>query len=253
MASWKLTDGLQNLRAQVNAAFPDRDKTSDGTIGDAAHQAETSDHNADDTPGSRPGWEDADHQPDVRAWDMDSDLRAAPATAQQVVDHIRHLPGVSAVLRYMIYNRKIYKASNSWYPETYTGASAHTEHIHFSGQRTEAADDNTTFNYRLEEIPVSLTAADKTWIQQNTASPDEVKTQVAAALAAILGVEIGDKAVPARTIGDNERDFAKLRGTLVLAPDKETQNKVMEDGSPLDRMVRAADVVLAAAPAKPTA
>ncbi len=172
MANWQLTQGLQNLRAQVNAAFPDRDKTSDGTIGDAAHQAESSsDHNPDDTPGSRPGWEDADHQPDVRAWDMDSDLRAAPATAQQVVDHIRHLPGVSAVLRYMIYNRKIYRASNDWYPEVYTGASAHTEHIHFSGQRTEAADDNTSFNYRLEEIPVALTAADKNWIAEQIRAP----------------------------------------------------------------------------------
>ena len=32
MASWALTAGLQNLRRQIDAAFPDRDKTSDGTI-----------------------------------------------------------------------------------------------------------------------------------------------------------------------------------------------------------------------------
>jgi hypothetical protein len=166
MSSWKLTDGLQNLRNQVNAAFPDRDKTSDGTIGDTAHQAETSGHNRDDTPGSRPEWDgDPDSTPEVRAWDMDSDLRAAPATAQQVVDHIRRLPGVSSVLRYIIYNRKIYRASNGWVAETYDGKSAHTEHIHFSGQYTQAADNNTTFDYRLEEIPVALTDADKTWIK----------------------------------------------------------------------------------------
>lgn len=167
MASWTLTRGLQNLRAQVDAAFPDRDKTSDGTIGDAAHQAETSGHNPDDTAGSRPEWNgDPDSTPEVRAWDMDSDLRAAPATAQQVVDHIRALPGVGSVLRYMIYNRHIYRASNGWAPEAYTGASAHTEHIHFSGQFTQAADNNTTFDYRLEEIPVALTASDKAWISQ---------------------------------------------------------------------------------------
>lgn len=166
MSSWKLTDGLQNLRNQVNAAFPDRDKASDGTIGDTAHQAETSGHNRDDTPGSRPEWDgDPDSTPEVRAWDMDSDLRAAPATAQQVVDHIRRLPGVSSVLRYIIYNRKIYRASNGWVAETYDGKSAHTEHIHFSGQYTQAADNNTTFDYRLEEIPVALTDADKTWIE----------------------------------------------------------------------------------------
>jgi hypothetical protein len=101
---------------------------------------------------------------------MDTDLRAAPATAQQVVDHIRKLPGVSSVLRYMIYNRKIYRALNGWAPEAYEGPSAHTEHIHFSGAYSQAADNNTTFDYRLEEIPVALTAADKQWIEDKLTS-----------------------------------------------------------------------------------
>jgi hypothetical protein len=171
MTAWILTKGLQNLRDQVNEAFPDRDHASDGTIGDTAHQAETSGHNRDDTPGSRPEWDgDPDSTPEVRAWDMDTDLRAAPATAQQVVDHIRKLPGVSSVLRYMIYNRKIYRALNGWAPEAYEGPSAHTEHIHFSGAYSQAADNNTTFDYRLEEIPVALTAADKQWIEDKLTS-----------------------------------------------------------------------------------
>jgi hypothetical protein len=171
MTAWILTKGLQNLRDQVNEAFPDRDHASDGTIGDTAHQAETSGHNRDDTPGSRPEWNgDPDSTPEVRAWDMDTDLRAAPATAQQVVDHIRKLPGVSSVLRYMIYNRKIYRALNGWAPEAYEGPSAHTEHIHFSGAYSQAADNNTTFDYRLEEIPVALTAADKQWIEDKLTS-----------------------------------------------------------------------------------
>ena len=110
-------------------------------------------------------YKDGDKLDEVRAWDMDTDLRAAPATAQQVVDHIRALPGVSAVLRYMIYNRRIYKASNGWKPEAYDGPSPHTEHIHFSGAYSQAADNNTSFDYRLEEIPVALTDADKAWIR----------------------------------------------------------------------------------------
>lgn len=166
MSDWELTVGLQHLRAQVDAAFPNRDKTSDGTIGDAAHQASTSGHNPDDTPGSKPEWDgDDDNKPEVRSWDMDSDLRAGEVTAQQVVDHIRGLPKLDTVLRYMIYNRKIYEASNGWNPRAYTGPSPHTEHIHFSGARTQAADNNTTFDYRLEDLimPTAEEIAKAVW------------------------------------------------------------------------------------------
>jgi hypothetical protein len=153
MANWDLTEGLKNLRSQVNTRFPKRDKKSDGTIGDAAHKAETSGHNPDDTKGSRPEWDgDADANAEVRAWDMDSDLGEPGVTAQMVVDHLRALPNLSSVLRYMIYNRKIYRAANGWKPEKYDGASAHTEHIHYTGAYTNAADSNTTFDFRLNKI-----------------------------------------------------------------------------------------------------
>lgn len=152
--AWDLTVGLKTLRTQVNARWPNRDKASDGTIGDAAHQAEAaSGHNPDDTAGSRPEWDgDADSLQEVRAWDMDSDLGEAGTTAQMLVDHLRALPGLSSHVRYMIYNRKIYHSSSNFAPAPYSGASAHTEHIHFSGAYTQAADQDTSFNYRLNEV-----------------------------------------------------------------------------------------------------
>jgi hypothetical protein len=140
----------------VNARWPNRDKASDGTIGDAAHQAEAaSGHNPDDTAGSRPEWDgDPDTLQEVRAWDMDSDLGEAGATAQMLVDHLRALPGFGSHVRYMIYNRKIYHSSTTppFAPAPYSGASAHTEHIHFSGAYTQTADQDTSFNYRLDEV-----------------------------------------------------------------------------------------------------
>lgn len=153
MSGWVLTKGLQNLRGQLNERWPNRDHASDGTIGDAAHQAEMSGHNPDDTSGSRAAWNgDSDSIPEVRAFDCDSDFREPGTTPLMVVNHIRKLSGVSTVIRYMIFNRTMYHSRNGFKATVYSGASAHTEHIHFEGAWSQAADNNTSFNFRLEEV-----------------------------------------------------------------------------------------------------
>lgn len=178
-----LTLGLQNLRKQVNAAFPDRDTRSDGWIGDTAHQTKTSGHNPDDKAGSKPAWNgDPDSTQEVRAWDCDNNLGAG-VDAHDVIAHFRRLAGLATVIRYMIYDRHIYHARDGFNPIPYTGA-AHLEHIHFEGAWTQAADNNKTFNYRLEEIPVALTTADKQWIK------DEITdATLRAAAAAVNGIK----------------------------------------------------------------
>jgi hypothetical protein len=162
--AWVLTKGMVNLRKQTDARFPGRDKTSDGSIGDLAHQLESnSGHNPDLTGNAE--WRDGDKLNEVRAIDIDADLHDGDVSAQEYVDHLRHLTGVGSVIRYIIYNRKIYEASNGFAPMTYTGPSPHTEHIHVSGARSQASDENETFDFKLDElgddVPVSEAEMDR--------------------------------------------------------------------------------------------
>jgi hypothetical protein len=146
---WKLTNGLDNLRQQVNARFPGRDTETDGTIGNADHQERTSGHNPDDTPGSLPAWNgDKDSNPEVRAWDMDHDLHDSEISAQELVDYIRHLEGVGSAIRYIIYKAKIYHVNNGFNPEP---SSGHETHVHFEGAWTDEGDESD-FDFRLDEL-----------------------------------------------------------------------------------------------------
>jgi len=131
------------LRSDFNLIAPGRDKASDGWIGDTAHQQETSDHNPDET-GSVP-IHDADKVNEVHAIDVDDDLRQADLTMEDVVQFLlaRCRSGEERRLRYIIFNRRIWEASNGWRQRTYTGASPHTEHAHFSFSYETALEADT--------------------------------------------------------------------------------------------------------------
>lgn len=162
-----LTPGMKNLGNQFNNRWPDRYGDSDGAIGDWQHTQGTSGHNPDDTSEDNAEWDsDSDNKSEVRAIDVDKDLNESGVTMQMVIDHLRQLPNLESVVRYMIYNGKIYKASNNFNPENYTGSSSHKEHAHFSGAYSQSSDENTTFDYRFEEVgDMAITDADvrKIW------------------------------------------------------------------------------------------
>lgn len=152
MASWAPTRNVVNLTNQLNRAFSNRDKTSDGTIGDTAHQGRTSGHNPDDTKGSKPAWDgDPDNDPEVRAKDIDSDFRTPGVTAQKVVDHMRRLPNFDSVCRYLIYNGYIYHERDDFAKVAFDG-DPHREHIHFEGAWSQSADNNGSYDFRFEEL-----------------------------------------------------------------------------------------------------
>lgn len=162
MAGWILVPCLVALRGEFNAIAPNRDKGSDGSIGDVAHAAGgTSDHLPDeDFPALRD--KDADHVNEVHAIDIDTDLRTPGLTLDQVVQHILGRcrraasdPLNEPRLRYIIWDRHIYQAPG-WTKLPYSGTDdPHTGHAHFSAEYVTSLESDTS-SWHLEDL-VALT------------------------------------------------------------------------------------------------
>ena len=123
---------LVQLRDEFNTLAPNRDKASDGWIGDSRHAARPSDHNPDES--GRPEVHDPDDVDEVHAIDVDRDLRHPSVTMEEAVAFLvaRCRAGRERRLRYIIYNRTIWSASSGWVARRYTGDNPHTSHAHFS-------------------------------------------------------------------------------------------------------------------------
>lgn len=115
---------LIKLLGEIDALSPNRSRASDGWVGDAAHAARASDHNAD--PDGSVDARDFTHDP---AHGIDCNLLA---------DQIKDDPRVS----YIIWNRQIWNPSISrtWRP--YTGSNPHDKHMHVSV--TDAGQNDTS-------------------------------------------------------------------------------------------------------------
>jgi hypothetical protein len=150
MPDWYLVPCLVQLRTEFNALSPDRDKGADGSIGDTAHQAEST----------------SDHNPDalgrVLAVDIDS-TGPWPADFDALVKYIvgRQRSGADNRLQYVIWNRRIASRSTNWAWATYTGtADPHTGHAHFSARHdhTVNTSGSITAYSRLADIAGGVAA-----------------------------------------------------------------------------------------------
>lgn len=115
---WKLAAALITLEDQVNKKWPNRAKGSDGSIGDLAHAARTSDHNV------RNGY--------CHALDLTHDPRNG-FDSYKFADML--LAKQDPRLAYIISNGRIVSGPKGpqpgkWRP--YSGANAHAHHVHFS-------------------------------------------------------------------------------------------------------------------------
>jgi hypothetical protein len=125
----KLCKAGQQLRLQIDDSFPDRDRTSDGWIGDARHASRPSDHNPDALG-------------IVRAIDIDRDLsgKKKPDLAPDLADQIRHAAKSDKRIAYIIFEGKIASPRKAWAWRTYDGVNQHRHHMHISFTKKGDAD-----------------------------------------------------------------------------------------------------------------
>lgn len=152
----RVAHSLDVLLAQLNEAFPNRSKASDGALGDAHHAASVSDHNPND-------------HGIVTARDFTNDPINGPGNA-----------GLLAVLlasrdkriKYIIADRKIYSGEagpQPWVGRPYNGSNAHEHHLHLSvRQQDEYYDDTSPWNLGgAGQAPVTAEEIGSTlWLQR---------------------------------------------------------------------------------------
>jgi hypothetical protein len=129
----KLCKAGQQLRLQVDDSYPDRDKSSDGWIGNLAHSFNRSDHNPDSAG-------------IVRAIDIDRDLsgKAKPDLMPYLADQIRLCAKRGDKrISYVIFAGRIASSRMGWRWRKYRGLNPHDKHCHISF--TKKGDTNGSF------------------------------------------------------------------------------------------------------------
>ena len=122
----------QQLREQFDDTYPDRDRTSDGWIGDTRHSARPSDHNPD-------------AEGVVRAIDIDRDLsgKAKPDLMPDLANQIRLAARAGDKrINYLIFDGRIASSKKSWAWRPYSGINQHRHHLHCSFTQKGDADSS---------------------------------------------------------------------------------------------------------------
>jgi hypothetical protein len=125
----KLCKAGQQLRLQVDDSFGDRDRSSDGWVGDLRHSSRPSDHNP-----NAAGI--------VRAIDIDRDLsgKAKPDLMPDLANQIRLCAKSDKRIAYVIFDGKIASARLGFRWRKYRGSNPHHAHCHVSFTKKGDAD-----------------------------------------------------------------------------------------------------------------
>jgi len=168
--TWHIAASLETLREQLNTAFPERSKVSDGAIGNSEHSARASDHNPNEN-----------HT--VCARDFTHDPQTG-IDCQWLADTL--VKNKDPRIKYIIWNHQICSSTTSpWKWRPYSGKNGHTHHLHLSvnaapklAESTQKWDldfpDNTKINDVAKGISTLSAGASQSAIQKPLAStPDQ--------------------------------------------------------------------------------
>src|ERR1044072_3550824 len=140
---WRVAKSLNVLLNQLNVMFPGRDKSSDGSIGDAAHATRDSNHN--------PWVHDSNGQPVVTARDFTNDPK-------HMDSHLLALALVASRdqrIKYVIDHGKICAGNlgpQPWVWRKYNGINQHDHHCHLSVIDQQGRyDDETQWVIKMPE------------------------------------------------------------------------------------------------------
>jgi hypothetical protein len=131
--TWRVAKSLDKLRSQVNAQWPKRDKSSDGTIGDERHQASTSDHNP---------WVKDGKMGVVTGMDITNDPTGGPVS-NDLAETLK--ASRDPRIKYIISNARICSGDagpSPWVWRKYSGANAHRHHVHISVKSEKSSYDS---------------------------------------------------------------------------------------------------------------
>lgn len=134
MADYFEAPALDVIEAELNAEHPNRDKRSDGWIGDAAHSARPSGHN--------PAWNAAGRARGVvRARDIDKDGPDLERLLRLAIKDVR--------TDYVIWRGQIWSRVRNFAPLPYKGVNGHFEHMHLQ-IRPGYEFDTSPWGYRTK-------------------------------------------------------------------------------------------------------
>ena len=121
MKPW-LSKTAVTLRDQINETWLDRDKRSDGWIGDSKHALRTtkSDHNPRPDTG------------EVCALDIDAGLSNEQGISYALADQLRLTAKKDKRISYIIFSKKICSSKSLWRWVKYRSINPHDKHIHIS-------------------------------------------------------------------------------------------------------------------------